>query len=95
MTEMVEKIAGIMQKQIDTNEMVDQEANKVMIKSREIEDATMEQKTAITEVVHSITRINELTQTISAGSEEITSNTEENAKMASELKAKVEQFRIG
>ncbi len=95
MTEMVEKIAGIMQKQIVTNEMVDQEANKVMIKSREIEDATMEQKTAITEVVHSITRINELTQTISAGSEEITSNTEENAKMASELKAKVEQFRIG
>ncbi|MBN1532657.1 MAG: hypothetical protein JXA20_08350 [Spirochaetes bacterium] len=94
MNGMVEKIAGIMQKQVDTNAMVDQEANRVMSKSREIEGATMEQKSAINEVVHSVTRINELTQTISAGSEEITTNTDENAKIAKMLKGKVEQFKI-
>ncbi len=74
--------------------MVDQEATRVMNKSQEIETATMEQKAAIAEVVHSVTRINELTQTISAGSEEITSNTDENAKIAEILKKKVEQFKI-
>ncbi len=94
MNGMVEKIAGIMQKQIDTNSMVDKEANNVKVKSQEIENSTMEQKTAINEVVHSVTRINELTQTISAGSEEITSNTDENAKIAKVLKTKVGQFKI-
>jgi len=94
MNGMVERIAGIMQKQADANAMVDQEASRVRAKSQEIETATMEQKTAIAEVVQSATRINDLTQTISAGSEEITSNTEENAKIAKILTGKVEQFKI-
>jgi methyl-accepting chemotaxis protein len=94
MNGMVEKIAGIMQKQVETNAMVDREANRVRARSQEIEGATMELKSAITEVVESVTRINELTQTISAGSEEITTNTDENAKIAKILKQKVEQFKI-
>ncbi|HOS41123.1 MAG TPA: hypothetical protein PLG31_15430 [Spirochaetota bacterium] len=63
-------------------------------KSEEIEGATQEQKTAIGDVVNSITRINELTQAISAGSEEIAANTKENADIADELKNKVHQFTI-
>jgi len=94
MNGMVEKIAGIMQKQVETNAMVDREATGVKSKSQEIESATMEQKIAITEVVHSVTRINELTQTISTGSEEITANTNENAKISDILKKKVEQFKL-
>lgn len=94
MNGMVQKIAGIMQKQVEMNAMVDREATDVRAKSQEIESATMEQKTAINEVVHSVTRINELTQTISAGSEEITANTDENAKIADILKNKMDQFKI-
>ncbi len=94
MNGMVQKIAGIMQKQEEMNAMVDREATEVKAKSQEIESATMEQKTAITEVVHSVTRINELTQTISGGSEEITANTDENAKIADILKNKMDQFKI-
>ncbi|MCU0848456.1 MAG: methyl-accepting chemotaxis protein [Spirochaetes bacterium] len=91
---MVGKISGIMQKQVETNEMVDREATSVKARSEEIETATMEQKIAIGEVVRSVTKINELTQTISAGSEEITANTMENAKIADILKKKVDQFKL-
>lgn len=91
---MVDKIAKIMQKQIETNVLIDREATSVKSKSQEIETATAEQKIAITEVVNSVTRINELTQTISAGSEEITANTQENAKIAEILKKKVDQFKL-
>jgi len=94
MNGMVQKIAGIMEKQVDMNAMVDREATEVRKQSQQIESATMEQKTAINEVVQSVTRINELTQTISAGSEEITANTEENAKIAEILKSKMDRFRI-
>ena len=94
MNGMVQKIAGIMEKQVDMNAMVDREATEVRKQSQQIESATMEQKTAINEVVQSVTKINELTQTISAGSEEITANTEENAKIAEILKSKMDRFRI-
>ncbi len=91
---MVEKIAGIMQKQVDTNAMVGMEATSVKQKSQEIETATREQKLAISEVAGSMTRINDLTQTISAGSEEITANTSESAKIAEVLRKKVDQFKL-
>ncbi|HPI22942.1 MAG TPA: methyl-accepting chemotaxis protein [Spirochaetota bacterium] len=94
MNETVTSIAAFMKTQIETNAIVDREVARVREKSEEIEGATQEQKTAIGDVVNSITRINELTQAISAGSEEIAANTKENADIADELKNKVHQFTI-
>jgi methyl-accepting chemotaxis protein len=94
MGDMVLNISSYMSKQVETNKMVDEEANKVIKKSEEIEMATREQKLAMSEVVKAVDRINELTQSISVGSEEIASNTKENAKMADILKNKVEQFKL-
>lgn len=91
---MVSNISNYMAKQVETNKMVDEDANKVIKKSEEIEMATREQKIAMNEVVKAVSRINELTQSISAGSEEIAANTKENAEMSDILKNKVEQFKL-
>ncbi|HOP65073.1 MAG TPA: methyl-accepting chemotaxis protein, partial [Spirochaetota bacterium] len=79
---MVERISEWMKKQVETNIVVIDEARTVHDKSESIELATLEQKNAMSEVVISVSRINELTQSISAGSEEIAANTRENANMA-------------
>jgi methyl-accepting chemotaxis protein len=94
MTGMVSRISDFMKKQVDTNRMVGEEANTVRLKSEEIELATKEQKNAMSEVVLSVSRINDLTQSISAGSEEIAANTRENAGMADLLKSKVDRFKL-
>jgi methyl-accepting chemotaxis protein len=94
MTGMVSRISDFMKKQVDTNRMVGAEAETVRTKSEEIELATKEQKNAMSEVVISVNKINELTQSISAGSEEIAANTRENAGMADMLKSKVDRFKL-
>ncbi len=94
MTGMVSRISDFMKKQVDTNRMVGEEAGIVRAKSEEIELATKEQKNAMSEVVISVNKINELTQSISAGSEELAANTKENADMADLLKSKVDRFKL-
>jgi methyl-accepting chemotaxis protein len=94
MTEMVTRISGFMKQQVETNLLVGREAESVKIKSEEIESATMEQKIAMSEVVSSVNRINELTQSISSGSQEIAENTKDNAEMADMLKARVDSFKL-
>ncbi len=94
MTEMVSRISEFMVKQVDTNRMVIEEAGTVRNKSEEIELATKEQKNAMSEVVISVNKINELTQSISAGSEEIAANIKENAGMADLLKNRVDKFKL-
>ncbi len=91
---MMEKIFGFMQKQLDTNNLVNSEAGAVKSRSNEIQSATGEQKIAIAEIVKSISNINELTQSIASGSEEMAGNSEEIAGMAENLKGKVEYFRV-
>nr|HPO44578.1 hypothetical protein [Spirochaetota bacterium] len=74
------------------NEKVNIEADTVRGRSEEITNATGEQKIAITEIVKSISSINELTQAIASGSEEMSGNSEEMAGMAETLKGRVEYF---
>ena len=91
---MMNGISEFVRRQVDTNRIVNQESERVRIKSEEIEHATIEEKTAVGEVVSSVTRINDLTQQISSGAEEIASYTGMIAGMADILKNKVDQFRI-
>jgi len=95
----VSSIAGMMdsiyestEKQLGINENVNREAGTVKGRSDEIANATGEQKIAITEIVKSISSINELTQAIASGSEEMSGNSEEMAGMAETLKSKVGYF---
>jgi len=95
----VSSIAGVMdsiyestEKQLGINENVNREAGAVKGRSDEIANATGEQKIAITEIVKSISSINELTQAIASGSEEMSGNSEEMAGMAETLKSKVGYF---
>lgn len=95
----VSSIGGVMdaiyestEKQLGINENVNRDAEVVKGRSDEIANATGEQKIAITEIVRSISSINELTQAIASGSEEMSGNSEEMAGMAETLKAKVGYF---
>ncbi|HPV97115.1 MAG TPA: methyl-accepting chemotaxis protein [Spirochaetota bacterium] len=95
----VSSIAGVMasiqestERQLGVNEKVNIEADTVRGRSEEITNATGEQKIAITEIVKSISSINELTQAIASGSEEMSGNSEEMAGMAETLKGRVEYF---
>lgn len=94
MNEMMGGISVFMKEQIETNRELDIKLGQVRSMSEEIESATQEQKIAMTEIVRSVNRINELTQSISSGSEEIAANTTQNAEMATTLKKKVEMFKI-
>lgn len=87
-------ISESMKKQLETNNVVNNEASEVRIKANQISSATSEQKIAITEVVKSVSNISELTQSNAAGSEQMASSSEEIAAMADNLKAKVDFFKV-
>ena len=67
---MMQQIYSYMQKQLNSNNSVHNEASDVKIKSDEIKIATEEQKNAFDEIVKSIATINELTQSNAGGAEE-------------------------
>jgi methyl-accepting chemotaxis protein len=83
-----------MKKQLATNEIVNQEVEKVKGRSDEIRTATEEQKIAAEEVVKSITSINELSQNFATSSEETASNAEVLSGIASDLAERVDFFKI-
>ena len=91
---MVENISGFMNKHIESNEKIKSELNSVLTKSGEIESAIVEQKTAMGDVVGSVNSINELTQRISTGSEDISLNIKGNLQMANILRTKVGEFVV-
>ena len=80
--DMVNSLSGFVKLQITTNAAIEKEIKKVKTKSEDIDYATSEQKTAMDEVTKSVDRINEISQSISTGSEEIAANTNENADIA-------------
>ncbi len=90
----MDDISGYMNRQIESNEMVNKEADIVKERSEEIRVATEQQKTAVNEIVRSISNINDLTQSIASGSEEMTGNIEELVAMAENLKNKMESFKV-
>lgn len=91
---MMENLSGFMNRHIDSNEQLNRDVNRVLDKSGEIESAIVEQKTAMADVVQSVNSINDLTQRISTGSEDIALNTRSNLQMTNILRAKVDSFVV-
>ena len=91
---MTDSISQFMKRQIESNEDINREAGEVLGKSDAIDHSIGEQKTAMEEVVRSINSINELTQKISGGSEDIVASTRKSYDMANTLKKKIDEFRI-
>ncbi len=91
---MMDKINEQMNKQLEANQVINKETNSVKIKSEEIKSATEEQKLASQEMVKSISSINEVAQANATGSEEISENSGEIAKMADKLKEVVHNYKI-
>ncbi len=80
--------------QVEIKDSVSTEGDAAQGRSDQIRMATDEQKRAMEEIVRSITRINELTQSIAAGSEQMTANLKDIEQMAETLKEGIEYFKI-
>ncbi len=91
---MMGRIYSNMEKQKGTNDIVNENAEYLKVRSNEVMSASEEQRIAVAEVMKSITNINELIQASAAGSEEMTVNASKLASMAENLKNRVAFFRI-
>lgn len=91
---MMQVLSDFMTKQLDSNAVVNRDALEMRNRSDEMKGATEEQKTAVTEIVKSVSNINELTQANASGAEEIAGTSESLASMAENLKTAVDFFRI-
>ena len=80
--------------QMRINRGVNEKTEQVRRESEEIQSATSEQKRAVSEIVKSITHINELTQTNAAGTEEVTANSRNIIQMSEALMKAVDYFSI-
>jgi methyl-accepting chemotaxis protein len=92
--DMTNNIYAKMGKQQATNESVNKSIEELRIKSDEVRSATREQKSAVGEVMKTVTSINNVTQASAAGTEEMTANSERLAGMADELKNKISFFKV-
>lgn len=93
-SDVMNSLFEFMQKQLETNERVNRDIEQVGQQSESIKIATEEQKTAVSEIARSISSVNDLAQSNSAGSEEMASNSVNLSKLAEELKKAVSFFRI-
>ncbi len=91
---MMKVLSDFMKKQLDSNALVNRDALEMRNRSDEMKGATEEQKTAVAEIVKSVTNINELTQANASGAEEMAGTSESLASMAENLKRAVDFFRI-
>ncbi len=83
-----------MQEQLAVKEQVTEGARLVQNQSEIIQNATEEQRKAMSEIVSSISSINELIQVNAAGSEQMSANSESVLKMAETLREGVHFFSI-
>jgi len=83
-----------MERQQAANESVNKSAEELMIRSDEVKNATGEQRTAVAEVMKSVTSMNELIQASAAGAEEMSANVNKLASMAENLKNRVNFFKV-
>jgi len=89
---MVDGMSGFMASQLETNQLVNNEALSARDRSEEIKNAAVEQKTATSEIVRSISTINELTQANAAGAEDMSANADAISIIARDLNDRVEVF---
>ena len=92
--EMTNRIKGLMTSQTAMNQGVNREVARVKELFDEIKRSTSEQKISAVEIVRSISTINELTQTIASGAEDIAGTSEKIAGMAGSLQERVDYFRL-
>ncbi len=92
--DMVNLLSDFMKKQTEANDIVNKEADTVKVRSEEIKNASVEQKTATTEVVKSISNINELTQANAEGAQSMSVNVSSIAEMSDSLKDRVNSFNL-
>lgn len=80
--------------QVTIKDSVSSEGDAAQERSDQIRIATDEQKRAMEEIVKSITRINDLTQSIAAGTEQMTASLKGIEQMAETLKENIEYFKL-
>ena len=90
--EMIEAISGFMSTYLQVSEEVNSESGKVSQLSDEIRTASEEQKKAAGEIVRSITGINEMSQSNTSWSEDITHHSRMISEMAADLKSRIGEF---
>ncbi|HPW50993.1 MAG TPA: hypothetical protein PKV85_01410, partial [Spirochaetota bacterium] len=93
-TNMMQELSRLTDKQNSANEEVNQSLKEVLTKTNFITSAIREGKVAIDEIVKSVSVISEMTQSNSLSSEEISASTEEISSMAETLKSEVSFFKI-
>lgn len=89
---MIDEISGQMAHQQNLNSQVNTEAEHVINRSDEMKMATEEQKTAVGEIALSISSVNELTQSNSAGAERLFAHATHVKQQAENLKNEMTQF---
>ncbi|MFA5518877.1 MAG: methyl-accepting chemotaxis protein [Spirochaetota bacterium] len=90
---MVESMSQFMESQVTTNQTVNKEATDVKQRSDEIQKASEIQKNATSEIIRSISTINELTQANAAGAEEMSTNAISISQIAESLNEKMDNFK--
>lgn len=90
----MKQINAAMNSQMQTNSMVQE--NVIMLKSRseDIKIATGEQKIGVYKITQSMNTITHLSDTCSAGADEIASTSEMVAQTAAALKSSVSYFKV-
>jgi methyl-accepting chemotaxis protein len=90
--DMMDRISGYMQRQIEKNKDVNTNSDKVKNRSDEIKVATDELKIVIEEITKSVSNINELTQSNAAGADRMAVNYEAVGNITASLKEEVDSF---
>lgn len=91
---MVNAIGEMTRRDLEVNNVLKDDAEHFLQRANEIMRAMREQKTAVEEIVRSITVINTTTQSNSASSEELTAASEQIAGNAKQLTTEIEFFKI-
>ncbi len=84
---MIDEISGQMERQQQLNSQVNSESENAMNRSDEIRMATEEQKSAVNEIARSISSVNELTQSNSAGAERLFAHAKGVRELAESLRS--------
>lgn len=90
----IEIINSQMVRQKEINDTASSNIEQVRTMSEEIANSTGEHKIAVSEIVSSISNINEMSQTIAGGSEELAGSSENLASLAENLKQTISVFRL-
>ncbi|MFC1670766.1 methyl-accepting chemotaxis protein [Spirochaetota bacterium] len=91
---MIIEISNEMGKQVSSSEVVISETEKSKQISDEIRVSAEEQKTAALEIVNAVAYINEISQNNASSAEEISANSDDIANMSSEVKGKIDSFKL-